>query len=404
MRLLLAVLLAIAGSVFAQQPDADNVRRTIAAIEETLKQRPNDPTLWFYLSRFRSEAGNREASVSALAKAADLGEGFLPARELGFENVWNDPKFREIRARMEQKLPRLDFAPTAIELEDKELIPEGIAHDLHSQSFFIGSINKRKVVRVSTEHGVTTFAGPEAALDSVLGLAMDGPRRRLYVVSTSALTAEGRKNRRNAVVSFDIDTRNLVRRAEVPEAMQLNDVAVAPGGRRVFASDSASGAIFEIPAEGAARTLVPADQIRGSNGLAVSPDGKLLYVAHSTGLAVVDTATGTVKRVANSTRETVAAIDGLYEWQGQLIGVQNITTPGRVILVTLSPDGATVTRVQTLLSHHHNVLDEPTTGVVTERGFFLLAATGVSHYNDAGKIERAETLPKPAVVRIPLPR
>ena len=84
--------------------------------------------------------------------------------------------------------------------------------------------------------------------------------------------------------------------------------------------------------------------------------------------------------------------------------MENTTTPGRVVLITLSGDGLTVTKVQTLLSHHHNALDEPTTGAVTERGFFLLAATGVAHYNARGGIERPESLPKPTVLRIPLPR
>ena len=113
---------------------------------------------------------------------------------------------------------------------------------------------------------------------------------------------------------------------------------------------------------------------------------------------------GAVKRVVNKTRENIAAIDGLYEWQGQLIGVQNLTTTGRVILITVSGDGEFVTRVQTLLSHHHNVLDEPTTGAITERGFHLLAATGIGHYNDRGTLDNPETLPKPTVVRILLPR
>jgi len=162
--------------------------------------------------------------------------------------------------------------------------------------------------------------------------------------------------------------------------------------------------VFEIPKEGAPRQVVSPNVIRASNGLAASADAKRLYVAHSTGLASVDLASGALTRMRIPERETVAAIDGLYEWQGQLVGVQNVTTPGRVILMTLSPDGQSVTRVQTLLSHHHRALEEPTTGAVTERGFFLLAATGVSHFDRQGHVDNADALPRPTVLRIPLTR
>ncbi len=38
----------------------------------------------------------------------------------------------------------------------------------------------------------------------------------------------------------------------------------------------------------------------GSNGLAASPDGKKLYVAHSTGIAVVETDTSAVRQFGSS--------------------------------------------------------------------------------------------------------
>jgi len=182
----------------------------------------------------------------------------------------------------------------------------------------------------------------------VLGIAVDSPRRALYVVSTNALTDEGERHPRNAIFSFDIDSRRLLERYDVPAAKQLNDVAVALGGR-VFTSDSESGAIYEIAVKGPgpARELVAPGQLRGSNGLAAAPDGKHLYVAHSTGLAVVDISTKEIKRVANPTRETLAAIDGLYQYHGELIGVQNVTNPGRVIMMTLSADGESVTPTTT---------------------------------------------------------
>jgi hypothetical protein len=385
--------------VNAEQPDVDAARRGIAAVQAVLQRRPDDPTLHFYLARYQAAAGERDAAIASLEKVLALGEGFLPMRD-GFDKIWDDPRFQKVRAELERRLPRLDFAPIAFELDDARLVPEGIAYDPASQSFFVGSIAERKIVRVRDDVHVSDFA---LGLDSVLGVAVDAPRRIVYAVSTSALTEAGRRQRRNAIVAYDIESLRQLRRVDVPEATQLNDVAVAPGGR-VFTTDSASGAVFEILKDGKTRTLVRPDELRGSNGLAAAADGKRLYVAHSTGLAVVDLEAGGAKFVANPTRETVAAIDGLYQWQGQLIGVQNSTTPGRVILITLAPGGNAVERVQTLLSHHHNRLDEPTTGAITERGFFLLAATGVGHYDDRGEIERPESMPKPTVLRVPLPR
>ena len=118
----------------------------------------------------------------------------------------------------------------------------------------------------------------------------------------------------------------------------------------------------------------------------------------------MDLATGESKRMGNTTRENVAAIDGLYQWHGQLVGVQNATTPGRVIFISLSNDGESITKIQTLLSHHHTQLDELTTGAPTENGFFLLAATGVAHYNDQGKVDDPDAVPKPTILRVLLPR
>jgi hypothetical protein len=396
------LLLAFAATALAQQ-DPEGARSSVAAIEAVLKQRPTDAALWFYMARLQSELGKTAEATAALEKVADLGDGFLPARQLGFEKAWGDAKFQEVVKRLESRLPRLDYAPIAFELEDRALLPEGIAFDAKSQSFFVGSTAKGIVLRVGWGNAVTGFAARELGLDSILGLAADGPRRILYAAATSALTDAGRTRRRNAVLAWDIDTGRPLRRVEVPQALQLNDVAVAPGGR-IFASDSASGAIYEIPREGEARVLVPAGTIRGSNGLAASPDAKRLYVAHSTGIAVVEVASGAVKRVANETRENIAAIDGLYEYQGELVGVQNLTNPGRVIVITLGKDGESVARVRTLLSHHHNGLDEPTTGAVTDHGFFLLAATGVGHLNASGGIDNPDSVPKPTVVRVLLPR
>lgn len=396
--LIAAVLVGCCLPAFAQQ-DIEDARRTVTAVEALLKQRPEDATLWFYLARYQSMAGDGPAAIKALQRVDELGEGFLPPRA-DFGKVWGDPAFQEARSRLEAKLPRLDYAPTAFKLEDGGIASEGIAYDRASKSFFVGGGRNRKVMRVLEDGSVVEFAAAPEGMDGMLGIAVDGPRRLLYVVSTSALTSEGRERLRNAVFAFDIDSRRLVQRYDVPGARQLNDVAIVPGGR-VFASDSVSGAVHELPVKGPgpARELLKAGQILGANGITASPDGKRLYVAHSTGIVLVDIASGAMKRLQNRTRQGIGAIDGLYAWQGELVGVQNITNPGRVVRLQLSADGETVTSVKTLLSHHHTALVQPTTLAVTDHGFYLVAATG-------GAFPSPDAPPSDArltVLRIPLP-
>jgi hypothetical protein len=395
------VLLALALPASAQQ-DPAAAKRGVEAVNKLITQRPDDPTLYFYLARFHAQAGDAGASTQALEKVLELGEGLLPVREFGFENIWEDAGFQAVRAKLEARLPRVDTAPVAFRLEDTRLLPEGIAYDAPSRSFFVGSTAQKKIVRVGPGREVKDFSKREDRLDFVLGLAVDSPRRRLYAVSTSALTEEGEKNPRNMVVAYNIDTGEVVRSVQIVAARQLNDVAVAPGGK-LYASDSSAGAVYEIEVEGRVREIIPPDYLRGVNGIAVGVDPLKVYAAISTGIVVIDPRDSKYLRLPVPPRESVAAIDGLYWWQGQLIGVQNVTSPGRVILMTLSADGRAITKVETLLSHHHPALDEPTTGVVTEYGFYLLAGTQVSRLNRQGKIEREDSLDPPTVLRVALP-
>ena len=175
MRLIqLAVLVFLALPAVAQ-PEVEDAKRTIAVIEGALQQRPEDPTLWFYLARFQAQAGDKAASIAALEKVLAFGEGFLPPRD-GFEKVWDDAAFQAVRAKLEAKLPRLDFHPNAAVVEDRTLIPEGIAFDPKSHEFFMGSIAQRRIMRIDPSGRISEFAGLEADLDYVLGLTIDLPR------------------------------------------------------------------------------------------------------------------------------------------------------------------------------------------------------------------------------------
>jgi hypothetical protein len=389
---LLAVPLA------AQEQDPN--RRTIEGIKQTLKQRPNDPTLYYYLAAFQARVGDKADAVANLGKLADIGEGFLPTGFIGFDKIWDDAAFKQAFAKLEAKLPRVADAKVAFELPDKNLIPEGIAYDPVSKRFFVGSTYGKYILSVDASGKAQRFTPVGDKHEYILGVAVDAKKRELHFVCTSALTEAGRKQLVNAVVTYDLKTGKKAREVSVPKAAQLNDVTVAPNSD-LYASDSASGAIWRIRS-GNVEVFLPEGQARGSNGVAVSGDGNTVYVGHSTGIVRVDAASGALERMPPPQGETVAGIDGLYWHQGDLLGVQNVTNPGRIIRVKLASDGKSIKSVETLQSHHNPAFDEPTTGAVANDAFYVLATTQVARLNDKGELERPETAKNAKVVRIPL--
>lgn len=396
---LLSLLCGIVHPVFAQ--DADLNRRTIDAIKGLLKQRPDDPTLYYYLAGLQAGVGDKADAIANLEKLATLGEGFLPTSLIGFDSLANEPGYLAAHAALEAKLPRVADAPVAFSLADKTLIPEGIAWDATTGDFFVGSIAQRHILRVDARGKATPFSSAADGLQPILGIAVDSQRRLLHAVSTSGLTEAGRKSPINEVVTYDLKAGKKQTAVRIAEAVQLNDVAVAPNGD-LYATDSNAGSVWRIR-DGKAQIFMPSGFTRGTNGVAISADGKTVYVAHSTGMVRLDADSAKLDRMPPPPRQTVAAIDGLYFHQGDLLGIQNVTNPGRVIRMRLSKDGTTITSVETLQSHHHPAFDEPTTGVVVRGDFYVLATTQVARFNEKGQIEKPESLKAPKVVRISLP-
>ncbi len=382
-------------------PVPDPIQQAITSVKRLLEKRPDDPTVHFYVASFQAQARERDNAMASLNKVLELGDGFLPGNDFGFNNLQDDPEFIKLRAAFVSRLVVAANAPVAFRVADKTLSPEGIAYDAKSKAFFMGSVSQKRIVRISPQGKITPFSRPSDPLQHILGVAVDAQRRLVYAVSTNALNNS--KPLHNSVFAFDIASAKLVREYPVPEAGQLNDVAIAPNGDR-YASDSRLGGVWRI-ATGAIPSVtpfVPAGALGGSNGIALSADARTAYVAHSTGVARVDVASGKLERMAPPPRQTVAGIDGLYLWKGDLIGIQNLTNPGRMIRMKLNGAGTEITQVQTLQSHHNPAFRLPTTGAIAGDAVYVIGTTNLPRYDDKGELENQGELKTPLVVRVPL--
>jgi len=116
----------------------------------------------------------------------------------------------------------------------------------------------------------------------------------------------------------------------------------------------------------------------------------------------VDTTSGEPTRLPQPDTVVTGGIDGLYWHDGDLIGIQNSTNPGRVIRIALTDKGMRIAGVTVLQSHHHPEFDEPTTGAIANGALHVIANSYVGHYQPDGTIKDTADLKRTAIVAVPL--
>jgi hypothetical protein len=382
--------------------DSKSVTRVrLQRIQSLRKERPDDGVLILYEAITRIDLGDRDAAFALLRSLQGRKLGLVPVRDAGFDGVWNDAEFQKIREKLANEELRTPDGPVAFRLADPKLIPEGIAYDPKDDRFFIGSVGQNKILSANRKGDVKDFSKPEDNLDCVLGVFIDVVPGQLYAVSTNGFLEEAQKQRRNAVVRYDLKNGSLVNRYDAPDANQLNDLTIAADGT-IYATDSGSGTLFRKTRD--EKTLMPLGAkgaLPGANGIALGANGKL-YVAISTGIATINRATGAPTRLPQPDAVVTGGCDGLYWHSGDLVGIQNVTNPGRIIRIALGDQGTRISAITVLQSHHHPEFAEPTTGAIAADALFVIANSYVGHFQPNRSIKVAEQLTPTAIVAVPL--
>ena len=387
----------------ADDPATAAARASLERIQALRKERPGDSVLVFFQAMTHVTLGEREAAFELLRSLKGRKLGLIPSRGLGFDSVWDDPEFQKLRNELADDEPKTPDSPVAFRLKDPKLIPEGIAYAPAGERFLIGSIAQRKIISTDAKGEAQDFSKPSDKLDTVLGLAVDAERGHLYAVSTNGFLDEAKTARRNAVVRYHLKNAVFLDRFDAPDAVQLNDIAVAPDGT-LYVTDSMSATLFrKKPDEKTLSRFGAAGALRGGNGIALGKDG-MLYVASSTGILRIDTATAEPTRLPQPDSVMTGGIDGLYWHDGDLFGVQNATNPGRVIRIALGDKGSRITGVTVLQSHHHPDFEEPTTGTIANGALHVIGNSHVSRYQPDGTIKEPEGMKGTAIIAVPLKR
>ncbi len=362
---------------------------------------PYHPSFLFRMARVEALLNDPEASLARLQQLADIGATVNPAEEEAFAEVCQLEAFAAVAERLAANGHQQPAADVVVTLAEADLWSEGIAYDPVAGDLYIGSMTKKKIVRLRDGRVEEFGSSASDGLMGLLGMQVDTTRRRLWACTgdgSDELVTTGER-RRNAVVTYDLETEQLV--AVLPLADDgknrlLNDLAIAPDGT-VYVTESNQGALYQIvPGEGALRLYRDYPNLNYLNGIAISPDGKLIWVAAVEGIQVIDLASGEARPLQHDHGVTTVSGDGLQVIGNSLIAVQNRRDLAfRVVRLYLTADGRQVEGLEVMPAGMPDGLIPYTCAV----GDGVVYVNGTSTLD---LLDRGETPPNPVVVSIPL--
>lgn len=293
-------------------------------------------------------------------------------------------------------------SPTAFRLADRELVPEGIAYDGRTQTFYVGSTYLRKIVSVDARGGVARDFTGEAqdGLTGVLGMRVDARRGVLWAVSSHAGLSMPMKGMTreclgcSGVFKYDLRDGRLIKKYHLPNAPAqhfLNDLTINSAGD-VFITDTVGGALYTVNRRRDELELFLSLGPRAyPNGIDLSGDGRRLFVAVDGGLSVVEVRSKQVSQL-RLPAGVKPGIDGLYFHRNTLVAIQPFDAH-KVVRYRLDKRQEAVTSVE-VLEADHPLMSQPTTGVVAGREFYYIANSQLqlfrAAYQPGAEIDRGK--------------
>lgn len=335
------------------------------SLERALELNPWSFATMYNLACGYARTGRDEEALVLLERLTAAQVDFGMAADPDLASLRESPKFRQLVATLAETIVPVTNSVERLTIDQLGIAPEGIALDPGSRRLFFGSMRSGDVFVVGTDDAWSRFAsvadhGPYAAI----GMTVDVGRKLLWVVGSWFFMAEGYDAEQpypSGLFGFDLADGTLRHEFYVEaDAGGLNDVTVAPNGD-VFVSGEQLHVLR--PESDVLEAFATTPEAFGSNGLAVSPDGETLFVSsYPVGIGAIDIDTGALRYLDAPAGRPVYGIDGLYWYDGDLIGIQNGLQPWRLLRMELDADKTRIDNVSVI--EFANPALTPTTGAV----------------------------------------
>lgn len=372
----------------------------LAGMEALVKVRGYQPAIVFNYAGALALNNRPVAAVAQLKRLAEQ-KVVMDLSDADFNPIRARGDFRAMAQVMSAlRVQKASASSVAFRVPLKGAIPEAIAYDSKTRSFFVSSVRKRKIVRINAKGASRDFVTRD--IWAVGGLAVDAARRILWASSGAYARVEGFTDadaNENTLFAFNADSGALIARYDAPksEPHAFDGVSV-DGDGTVFVSDG-RGAIFRLRRGAKALELfVKPGTMRSPQGSAVASDGTLYVADYSGVLWAVDRHTGDAAALTVPDDLATYGIDGLAVHGRALYVVDNGLTPNRVARLQLDSTGRKVTSWR-VLDMNRPEMDEPTNGVVANGNFYWIAASQ-GHLFDGRTPPKEEDLKEAVVMKV----
>jgi len=396
-----ALLLVLAAPLGAQNPpawrpvdDATVLSKDVATLEVLARDFPDSVTVRLMLLGAQTSAGDATGAMESLAWLAARGHVFSQRHYRQIPERLGGDRIGAARALM-RAAPEVVTASTVFGTLPAEAgLIESVIVTPGADGALASSVSRRTLFALARMSEWIAVPVPGAQALSGLAAAPDGSLG--WVASSNVDRSAPVPGSFSGLIGLTGDMSDLLL-IPAPAGVVVSDLTVGPDGT-VYASDPQGGGIYRArPDATALETLAAPDTFRSPQGLAVSADGKRLYLSdYGYGLAVIDLASGAVSRLVSDVPAALDGIDGLWLHRGELIAVQNGTSPMRISAFRLSEDGTRLIGHR-ILEQAHPDWTEPLGGSIAD-GALYYVATGQWDRYDKGAL-RDGVEPVPTVIR-----
>lgn len=344
-----------------------------------------------------------QESIAHLTKAIYINADYdltIPELE-SLEDLSEYDQLLELQVKLQTPTVGSD---TAFVIKDRELHIESITYYARGREFYLGSIHKRKIIKINKNGEVSDFTkSAESGLASVFGLKVDSKRKLLWACSSPMPEMENYDTlTQSAVFKFDLMSGKLLEKyfpSMDQKEFVFGDLALTSQGE-VFVSDSRNNIIFKVNTK--LKTLEPffqSTEFWNLQGLAFSPDDHLLFIAdYIKGPYQLNMQTKQLTKLSTDLKESMKGIDGLTFYNNDLVVIQNGVNPLRVTRLYLGYKQERIINLQ-ILDRKHPAFNEPTIGTVVGDQFYYVANSQWGGYNENHSMKSSSELQDIIILR-----